>query len=460
MQFPGMVSGPRAWTTSAWKALCLVGLLVGSAAEAAGLPRDESALTRLASGVTNSANAIWWGFDASDATEAVQSAIDSGAPRVVIPFVGAPWVLKPIHLRGNLDLVLEPGVVVLAKPGEFRGGGDSLFSAVEQTNITLRGNGAVLRMRKSDYQNPPYTKAEWRMGLSFAGCRDVVVEGLRIESSGGDGIYIGSTARVRWCENVTVRNCACYNHHRQGISIISAVNLLVENCTFSGTDGTVPEAGIDLEPDVASERLVRCVFRNCVVSDNTGNGILVYLKPLDRSSEPVSIRFEDCHVRMGPPAATPGSLGDLGDRGWSGIAVGEISDEGPGGLVEFIRCTSENTGREAVRLMNKSARGAHVRFVDCWWKSTWLARHRDYGGPRSPVLIRSSAPDRCRVSGGMEWVDCRLDDTVDAPVVRFEDDDGRGTLADVSGRIQVLGPVMPRVMLGASLTNVTLRVTR
>jgi polygalacturonase len=285
---------------------------------------NSAAIEAVRAGSRNEASAAWWGFNAEDATECLQSAIDSGAKKVVVPFMGTEWIVRPIRLRGNLELVFEPGVVVLAKKGEFRGKGDSLFAAADAENITLRGYGATLRMRKKDYQHSPYAKAEWRMTLDFTGCRKIAVEGLRLESSGGDGIYIGATHKQPFCEGVVIRDVTCHDHHRQGISVISAVNLLIENCILSGTGGTAPQAGIDFEPNSPGERLKNCVVRNCTMADNTGAGLLVYLNPLSRATEPVSLLFENCLVQGGKD---------------TGIGVGAIKDDGPQGCVEFRNCT-------------------------------------------------------------------------------------------------------------------------
>ena len=383
------------------------------------------------------ANAAWWGFDPEDATDSLQRAIHSKAKRIRIPMAPGPWIVRPIQLRSGLELILEPGALVLAKSGEFRGGGDSLFRAVDATNIVIRGYGATLRMRKADYQRPPYPKAEWRMGLNFSGCRDVRVEGLRIESSGGDGIYIGSSQTNRWCENVVIRDCTAIDHHRQGISIISAVNLAIENCSFSGTAGTAPEAGIDFEPDEPDERLVNCVVRNCSFTDNQGNAALVYLKPLTGKSVPVSIRFEDCHARMGPSGATPDQLLAVDRGGWSGFAVGAVRDHGPAGTIDFVRCTSENTGRECVRIFDKSPDGVRVRFVDCTWKNAWIARHRDYAGPRAPILFQSRDAKLASALGGVDFVNCRLFTDLPSPAVRLDADTDGVVAQSITGTISM-----------------------
>ena len=106
-----------------------------------------------------------------------------------------------------------------------------------------------------------YTRAEWRHGIwigdrfGAAGTRDITISGLRIESTGGDGVYIEGL-KTGSVTNVTTDGC-----YRNGMSIISAENLLVEDCTFANTGargrwnggetltartgGTAPRAGVE-----------------------------------------------------------------------------------------------------------------------------------------------------------------------------------------------------------------------
>jgi len=101
------------------------------------------------------------------------------------------WQVRPIFLRSNLELIFETGVVVVAKKDQFKGRQESLLSGNNQFDIIIRGYGAVLRMRKKYYQHPPYQEVGqelgYRHGLRLWGCKGVLAEGLRIESSGGDG---------------------------------------------------------------------------------------------------------------------------------------------------------------------------------------------------------------------------------------------------------------------------------
>jgi hypothetical protein len=419
---------------------------------------DRAAIAELRAGKRGMANAAWWGFDKEDATEALQAALDSGARRLLIPYQGQPWLVRPLRLSSNQEIVLEPGVVLQAKQGEFQGTADSLLSAVGQSNLVIRGYGACLRMRKQDYQNPPYKKGEWRMGIALRGCRHVLLEGIRVESSGGDGFYIDGGGQRDWSEDITLRNCTAENNHRQGLSVISVVNLLVENCRFSNTWGTAPEAGIDLEPDTEKERLVNCVIRNCTFENNNGHQILVYLKPLTTNSQPVSIRFENCLARMSDGAWQEARLGSkTGLKGEAGIAVGEIKDNGPGGSVEFFRCVVENTAKESVRLYDKAATAARVRLVDCALSKPWRLPEIKVTG-RAPILLQVRHPESTSKPGGIDIVDCRLYDCGDGPALIFEGGKSNAVWRDVHGRIIESERNRPALQLGPELRAVDLQV--
>ena len=391
-------------------------MLAGTGLAADNRP-DSAKVGAVLSGALAEANAAWWGFDPADATPAVQQAIDSGARRVVVPYMGEPWVVRPLRLRGGLELVLEPGVVLLAKAGEYLGTGDSMLTAVDLEDITIIAHGAVMRMRKADYTRPPYKKAEWRMVLDMQGCRRVRLEGGRYEGSGGDGIYVGASAKLPRCEDVVIRDVACHDNHRQGISVISARNLLIERCAFSGTGGTAPEAGIDLEPNSENECLENVVVRRCRMEGNEGAGILLYLKNLKKTGAPVSIRFEDCHVAGGKDV---------------GIGVGALCDDGVAGTVEFIRCTVEKTKGGAVYLYDKSPEAALVRFENCSFNTREMSKGADFAPLRFHIRRTSIAKD----IGGVEFSACHVYDDGKRPALLVEMEKGKkGAAKNITGNI-------------------------
>ena len=79
-----------------------------------GHAKNPQAVVEVQAGKRAEANAAWWGFDEEDATEAIQAAIRSGAKRVIVPNVGKDWIVRPLQLASDQELVLEPGVVITA----------------------------------------------------------------------------------------------------------------------------------------------------------------------------------------------------------------------------------------------------------------------------------------------------------------------------------------------------------
>lgn len=385
-------------------------------------------------------NAAWWGFDPEDSTDSIQKAINTGARRVVVPYMGRPWIVRPIVLGSDMTLEFEPGVLVLAKKGEFKGKNDCLFRAANANNITIRGYGATLRMRKKDYQSDAYEKAEWRMTLDFMGCKNVCVEGVRLESSGGDGIYLGATAENPICQNVVIRDVVCHDHHRQGISVIGALNLLIENCIITNTSGTAPQAGIDFEPNGPQEKLKRCVVRNCIFDGNAGAAVLVYLKNLSRETDRVRILVDSCHVRGGV----------------QGLVVGAVKDDGPVGFIEFRNCTVENTRDGGVWVYDKSVQSARVRFVDCKWNNVCTSRDAGRRAPSTPLLVTLKRPELAAVHGGIDFINCTVYDERDRPVLVVEP--SPQGLRDLRGVITVANPNGTRADFGPDSKDVVLKL--
>ncbi len=90
--------------------------------------KNHEAIADVQSGKRTDANAAWWGFYPEDATEGLQAAIDSGPKRLIVPNMCANWIIRPIKLASNQELIFEQGTVVSAKRGEYRGKGDSMFT--------------------------------------------------------------------------------------------------------------------------------------------------------------------------------------------------------------------------------------------------------------------------------------------------------------------------------------------
>ena len=376
--------------------------------------RDEAAIKEVIEGKRTEARADWWGVDESDATAALQAAIASKAKKVIIPNTGKPWNVRTIKLASNQEIVFEKGVVVQAVRGEFQSTTAMLLVGSGVKNVTLSGEGATLRMWKADYVAPPYKKSEWRHALALYACENVTVKGLTIADSGGDGIYLGAGSRGVPCKQITLRNLRCINHHRQGISVISAEDLLMEDCAFNDTVGTAPQAGIDFEPNSSSERLKNCVLRRCTFENNRSYGILFALNQLDYDSEPLGIRIEDCRT--------------LGGQGAVRVAV--RNPFGVRGSIAFDRCHFEGSTSYGIGIDNKAVKGTALTFSHCDLVNVAGSKHEEYpivlkGGGTSTETIGAIVFDACTVT----------DPTKRQPL--FYDDVGGARLKDITGTIDV-----------------------
>ena len=421
------------------------------------VPSPET-VSEVMDGTRTRANAAWWGFEEEDATEALQAAIDSGAKTVIIPNMGKEWIVRPIRLTSNQVLEFQEGTVVLAKKGEFRGSNDCLFLARDVTNLTMRG-AATLRMRKLDYMSEAYSKAEWRMGLALWGCSNVTIEGLTIAESGGDGIYITSSDKTPCSSNITIHNVTCDDNYRQGISVISADSLLIENCILTNTKGTSPAAGIDMEPNHSYQRLRNIVVRDCRFTDNDGGGILHYLGHLTADTEDVSILYDNCFITSSTGA---------------GIIMGGCRDGGPQGLIEFRNCQVENIPDAGLWIFDKSADSVALRFDTCTWKNVATGSDSADGLKRfvpavfledplkpSPIwFFTGVVADITGNQGGADFVNCVLSDNANRPVISAASKQSDTAISNITGNITVDSPHAPRMEMGDNAVGITVRLLR
>ncbi len=241
----------------------------------------------------------WTGIDD---TEIIQKAIDSNSSSLFIPATPGPWVVEPLFIKtDNLTVYFESNTQIIAKKGSFSGRGDCLITIENQRNINLiaLGENVRLTMNREDYDRSPYSKAEWRHCISLLSVENININGLIIEKSGGDGIYIGMSKEeeaLRYCKNIRIEQCLIDQNYRQGISVISAEDLLISQCSILNTKGTAPQAGIDFEPNRNFQVFNNCVIQDTIIMGNRGSGLLVWLQRLDMESSNVEIIVRNCTI--------------------------------------------------------------------------------------------------------------------------------------------------------------------
>ncbi len=379
---------------------------------------NQDMIEKVAAGEVTEAKASWWGFDEEDSTEALQAAINSGVEKLIVEDMGKPWIVTPIQLASNQEIVFEEGCEVLAKRGEFKSRNATLMTARGVENVTLRGYGATFRMWQEDYDNPDlYEKAEWRHCLSIRGSRNIEVFGLTLRDSGGDGIYIGRAGPDHTNFDVHIKDVVCDNNYRQGISVITAENLLIEDTVMRNTSGTPPQAGIDFEPNRPDERLVNVVMRNCLTENNNSTGYTFYLRPLNEESIPVSVRIENCRA-----------VGDLGHG--ARVITDAALESSVTGTIEFVDCTFEDSQRPGIFVTKPADRGL-VRFEDCEVVNT-----AGDAETVSPIIFASRTGSDAPV-GGVEFEDVVLRDAPDRTPMGYSNVGGVG-LEDITGNLIIV----------------------
>jgi len=285
----------------------------------------------------------------TDDTLALQAALNCSTKLLTVES-DRTWLVQPLILMstGPKHLLLEPGARIEALSGAFHGTLDALLTVFETEDVTIEATGAVFHMRKEDYINRSiYNHSEHRHALNIVGAQGLTVVGLHVNSSGGDGVYVTGSYFSRYCKQyvaargLTLDSVVSSRNYRQGLSVISAAQMLATNCTFAdtGVDGyTSPAAGVDIEPGSPHTLLDGIKFVDCTASDNVGAGFNLspgYGGAATKTN--VTISFDRCSVR--------GGLG-------TGFASGTSSHLWPMGHVHVTDCSVSDTAGAGIGFRN------------------------------------------------------------------------------------------------------------
>lgn len=399
--------------------ICLCGLLATPLSVWAQSVARPELVQEVLTGKRDEARVSWWGFDPTDSTEFLQAAINSRAKRLVIDRQESAWVTRPLTGVSDQEIVFEETTELVALKGGFHAKGDCLLSFHDCNHVAIRGvqkaggKAARLRMHKEDYQSDKYEKSEWRHGVVFSGCQDVLVQDLAIEQTGGDGIYLGASHNRGPNRNVVIRRVDCNGNHRQGISVISAENLLIEGCLLRNTGGTEPQAGIDFEPNGSDDLLVNCVVRHCIAEQNKGTGFQICPQYLNSNSKPMTITLEDCVSR---------------NNRQHGIHLCTAQKDAPSGLVRIARFVSENDGMAGLSSQFNPYDAVRVEMADSILRD--CAREDSFF---PPIFVQGVNSDS-RPGGNIHFANVVVRDDVDRPFLRISDPKGNG-LKNITGQI-------------------------
>lgn len=196
------------------------------------------------------------------------------------------------RVANDLTIIFEKGVTLKAIEDTYdhKSGLDMLFRLENISGWKILGYGAKFEMDKS-----LLPEGEYRNSIALYDCSDMVLEGLKVVGSGGDGIYIGSRTPNGFSENITLNNMHFKDHRRQAMSILSARNLSVQNAKFNGTLGRKPMSGLDFEGGI-DHRLDTLKFKNVEFAHNGYTGILFALSHMNHTTVPIHVEFDGVYV--------------------------------------------------------------------------------------------------------------------------------------------------------------------
>lgn len=136
------------------------------------------------------------------------------------------------------------------------------------------------------------TDGEWGMGINILNSSNVKIINANISNCWGDGIYLGSKSNRSTNSKILIEGGVIDNNRRNGISVISVNGLIVDRVLLSNSNGTLPMAGIDFEPNSNSETLKSISVSNTISYNNGDVGFLIYLGSM------LGVKFKEVQIRL------------------------------------------------------------------------------------------------------------------------------------------------------------------
>lgn len=237
------------------------------------------------------------GDGSGDDTAAIQAAIDAlpaSGGTVRIP-AGNYMVdaARAINLRSNMHLDMAPDAQLTALPNALKR--YHIIKVWGAENVQITG-GRIVGEREQHQAG----EGEWGYGINITGSTHVTVTGTHVSGCWGDGFLISAKGKgpgMQMASDITLQSVVSTHNRRQGLSLGPCQRVRILDSTFSDTEGTKPQSGIDFEPmgqGQVSDVLVQgCTFtgnkgcgveihrnvtglviRQCTIRDNAGYGIL------------------------------------------------------------------------------------------------------------------------------------------------------------------------------------------
>jgi hypothetical protein len=212
-----------------------------------------------------------------DYTKYIQYAIDHYSKLIFPPF---PLLINDsgLKLHSHSAIYFPPGSKLLLAPSR-----KEIYEILDINGI--KDVKLFFPVIQGDREIHIGNRGEWGMGINICGSRNVTIFSPSVSDCWGDGIYIGTGSNGTGSDSVDIYNSRVDNNRRNGISIINVKNLRMINVLASNTHGTLPMAGIDIEPNNNNEELENLHLENIYTINNDKDGIMILLEKLLSDTE-------------------------------------------------------------------------------------------------------------------------------------------------------------------------------
>lgn len=257
---------------------------------------ETSATLATLAGVFGKLSAVGWyaadhgvvGDGVTDDGPALNTFLNLAAAAGVPAILNADSVVltnSPIMVPSNSRFNLNGATI---KAGPTLGASQRVISIINKTNVqvyggTIDGNLAAFA-----------TATEFRHGIHIGGSTDVAIWNMKSHHNKGDGIFVGDQ-EFGVSSRISIANTVCDSNYRQGMSITSVRGMTVTACDFINTAGTAPQAGVDVEPDQATDIIEGLRFVGCTMSGNAGAGLQILRQPA-ATTDQGDISVTDCSL--------------------------------------------------------------------------------------------------------------------------------------------------------------------
>ena len=192
------------------------------------------------------------------------------------------WIRKDYLLlldsKWNTGLMLSSNTVLHLDSSICIDGNDlkqyAIVSINTKENVTILGGEIYGDVGKHNYVSE--STSEWGHGVYIYNSRNISITGMKVSKCIGDAFYISGPAESEInqydsaSKQVVIKKCIMDSNRRQGISLIHAEDVIIEDClalNMGQIEYTAPSLGLDIEPN--KNNSVRNVKISHFVTENT-----------------------------------------------------------------------------------------------------------------------------------------------------------------------------------------------